>query len=203
MVLRDAQGMLVSWVEWGTFDRNPPGTPFTGDPPAGSSLTRVDTTGDSSNDFVIANTPTPFVGFMSSATMILGTTIAPRHVTFGGNYEVSAQVTDADGLNTVDIFFGTATSSAGPADGIYLSSTMTSSGSTYSFFDTVANLGGGFAEPTNFHSRYIRFFILAEDSNNDVTTEPPSNEKSGEPSILYLATLKPSRPPAVTIFPSA
>jgi MYXO-CTERM domain-containing protein len=82
-------------------------------------------------------------------------------------------VMDPDGVNTVEIYFATATSSAGQAEGIYQPATMTSTtNSTYTYMDQVQNLAGGFPEPESFHSLYVRFFLLVEDNNNDVTTDP-------------------------------
>ncbi len=204
VVLEDDQGSIVSYVEWGSLDRSVPGLPFTAIAPEGESLVRIDTTGSSAQDFVIAVTPTPFVGFMSSATLIVNTTVAPRHAIYGRPYDVTTTVMDSDGINTVDIYFSTATSSSGNAVMNYIPTTMTSSGSTYTFGSTeVNNLGAGldFPEPASFHERYLRFFILAEDNNLDLTSEPPgADEGANNASYLpsYVQNVLPTTPTPIS-----
>jgi MYXO-CTERM domain-containing protein len=205
VILRNGSGMTMSYIEWGTLDRNIPNTPFSVAPNEGESLVRIDVSGNSANDFVIATTPNPFVGFMSSGPpLILGTTVAPRFAIYGGSYAISATIMDGDGVGLVEIYLATATSSAGSAVQNYLPMTMTASGSTYSFFaDQVQNLGAGlgFAEPTSFHSRYVRFFIQAEDVNNDLSVEPPNaDESAASPGYLpaYVQNVLPSAPTAIS-----
>lgn len=193
VVLRDDLGNIVSYVEWGQLDRTVPGTPFPLAPGSGSSLVRIGDTGNSVNDFVISMTPNPFVGFMTSGPpLIVGTAVMPRHAVFNEPFGVWTTVMDADGLNLVDIYLTTATSSSGAAAQDYepVGMTQTGTSGTYVFMaDQVENLaaGLGFNEPATFHDRYVRFFILAEDMNFDLAVQPEGADESAA-NASYLPT---------------
>ncbi|MCC7383688.1 MAG: lamin tail domain-containing protein [Deltaproteobacteria bacterium] len=175
VLLRDAAAAIVSGVEWGTVDRSVAGQPFTSAPGAGEALYRVNVTGSSSADFRITSNPTPFVGFRAAGPPIIaGTTARPRHAIFGGSYSVTSSVSDRDGLSLVQIYLATATSSSGAAAANYTPIDMTITGSTARFSAPVENLGAGlgFNDPTDFHSRYIRYYLYAEDAQGAGVTDP-------------------------------
>lgn len=196
VVLKDEAGMIVDAIEWGTLDRTVMGTPASR-PGDGESLVRVATSGSSHVDFVVTGGITPFVGFGSNLPPnILDVRQRPRHPIFGGDFTVSATVTDADGIAEASVFLTTATSSHGPAIMPYQEVTMTASvASRYVFSAPVENLtaGLGFNEPASFHARFIRYYLAAEDTiATRVTfpaeaTELASNERFRVRNVLPIA----------------
>lgn len=183
LFLRDAQGTLVSAVEYGNVDlASVPGAPYPTVPNPDSpttpnaSLTRVMRTGSSLVDFTDRFSATPGVGFMTATGPIISNARStPRHITFGQPYTITASVASTEDLDNVLFYFATATSSTGAAEQEYaeIEPTSTATGS-YRYSASVETFwpGYNFGSPADFHSRYLRWFIRAQDAVGAATVDP-------------------------------
>jgi MYXO-CTERM domain-containing protein len=188
MALRDPMGVFVDGVEWGSFDRSIPGTPAT-NPNDGESLFRIGQTGSSSADFLIATMPTPFMGLgVNAGPAIANVATRPRHVSFGDMLTVSATIADPDGIRLAELRVALATSTAGPAAGDYQSVDLVPTGTdSYSRTELAEAYaaGLGFPEPTDFHTRYLRMYVSAEDTRTATSSFPPrASELAGNDAYL-------------------
>jgi hypothetical protein len=198
--LLDELGAVVDEVEWGTLDRSVAGSPADR-PGDGQSLVRVDVTGSSHVDFVVSSAPSPFVGYGSNLPPnIADVNYRPRHAVFGESMTVSATIADLDGIAEASVFLTTATSTFGAAIMPYQQVSMTSTiGDRYVFSAPIENLaaGLGFNEPANFHERFVRMFISAEDSISTTATWPAdATELSDNPRYRWRNVL-PTTPTTV------
>jgi lamin tail-like protein len=182
VLLTDASSNRVSGVEYGGSDLSEiPGMPAE-TPSAGQSLTRVGTSGDSSLDFVVSVTPSPGAALGTSAPIIEVPWTDPRHVAYGDAITVTATVTSASGLASVQLFTAAATSSTGPASGPYVAMAMSATGSEWS----LPVLGTAGPAPATFHDRYVRFWIRAEDRMGRTSTYPSgATAEAGSPAYLW------------------
>ncbi len=194
LVLRDGMGTIVDGVEYGNVDRPVAGIPIA--MPASSdgvSFTRIRVTGSSNVDYITSAQPSPGVGIMAAGgPLITNLASSPRVVTFGDMFTVTASVVDQDGVRLVEIYLDTATSSTAPAGADYEGITMTRGATTtgtYRFSAVVNNLSAtlGFNEPTNFHERFVRYFVRAEDTNAEVAVSPVDAVESPD-NAHYLPT---------------
>lgn len=199
VVLRDELGTLVDGVEYGTVDRSVPGIPqaeVPGDNPL-ESLVRVAVTGSSISDFRVAS-PSPFTGFGgTSGPVIVRPTVTPPHLRYDGTMTVRTAVTDTAGVNTVDIYLATATSSSGDAVQNYVSIAMTSSvAPTYTFEAPLNNLGPGLAPaaPASFHALYVRGYVQAENDDGQTGTDPVGAVETADNSAYHQRNVMPVGP---------
>ena len=175
VVLKDAAGNIMDAVEWGTLDRDVPGLPATR-PADGESLIRIALTGTSNADFIVATTPTPFVGYGANVPPIIRSVgVRPRIAVFGSDFVVTASISDMEGISEASVYLTTATASSGPALMPYQQISMTSTTPSAYFFEApLDNLasGLGFNEPQTFHEQYVRVFLYAEDVALAASTLP-------------------------------
>ena len=171
LVLRDAQGNLVAGVEYGTVDRNVPGSPAIAGGSA-TSLRRVANTGSTLIDFAVATAPDPFVGFTvgtRTPPAITNAGSTPRHLAHGALLTVSATITDADGVASARVYASTATGARGNAAGVYTATPMAAMGRVYS---AAPAFGLPTTSPATFHDRYVRYWIQAEDTATATASDP-------------------------------
>lgn len=174
--LRDAMGTIIDAMEYGNVDRSPVGSPASGVAGEGQSWIRVNDSGNSFADFVIASTPEPGEPFETAAGPTLAeANVFPQHVDFALPLEFSVTATDTDGISEVSVYVAIATSSTGNAPMNYTQITMTSTDGQH--FDFMALPGEldptiRFADPSTFHDRYVRWYFEALDEAGNVSTSP-------------------------------
>lgn len=202
VILRDAQNTIVSAVEWGALDRTVAGAPAN-IADSGESLTRIANTGSSATDFIVASTPTPFVGFGTSSAPIIGSArVSPAHVGFMDMVTITATVAGATPIAAVRIAITIATSSSGPAMQSYSMQAMTpSTGRSYEWSAPASYLAPGlnFADPATFHARYVRVYVEAEDTNGTTATEPAGADSSAANSKYLQRNVMPTAATSIAL----
>ena len=186
VLLRDAMGNIVDGVEWGSLDRTVAGSPVSR-AQSGESISRTGTAGSSDVDFIVTQ-PTPFVGLGApSAPRFESVTTTPAQPRFGDNLTFTASVSDPDGVASVAIHLAVATSTAGAADAAYQAFDMTANAGAWTFGGQTENLGAGlgFGAPADFHSQYIRFWMVAEDTNT-LTSKSPDDATAAADNTEFM-----------------
>lgn len=195
VLLRDAAGVFVDGVEYGTTDRAEiPGTPQTVIALDGQTLSRVSTTNNSLVDFQ-AGAPTPGVGFVAGSNIppaISNTASQPRHVFFGASMAVTADIVDADPV-TASLYWTVASDNTSPASAAYSASPM---------LPLIAPQFGGapmaiVAPPATFHEAYYRYYVSATDGT-DTTTDPANATSAAANTAYYWRNVMPMTPSAIT-----
>ncbi|MFO0727004.1 MAG: lamin tail domain-containing protein [Myxococcota bacterium] len=205
LVLRNSSGVLQDGIEYGTLDRLVPGIPA----PLptmndGISFTRIRVMHSSNVDFASNLQPSPGVGIMMvGGPLIANVRSGPRLVQFGDTFTITASVSDPDGVNLVEAYLDTASSTVGDALADYEAITMTSSGGAYRFSALVNDLSAtlGFNEPMSFHERFVRFFVRAEDTNGEASTSPDGAVESSDNAHYlptYIQNVLPRMPSAIS-----
>lgn len=195
VLLRDAAGVYVDGMEYGTTDRAEiPGSPQTVIALDGQTLSRVSTTNNSLVDFQ-AGAPTPGVGFVAGSNIppaIANTASQPRHVFFGASMAVTADVVDADPV-TATLYSSVASSVSGPAGAAYTGSPMLTV--------TAPQFGGAvpaiLVPPATFHDTYHRYYVSANDGT-DTTTDPAMADSSAANTAYYWRNVMPQAPSTIT-----
>jgi MYXO-CTERM domain-containing protein len=215
VALRDAMGAFVSGAEWGTIDRSIPGIPESEVPlaacmpaancPLGQALVRVSDTGSSNADFIVTNTPKPGAGYaplMGPRIRTLPPT--PSHLGFRDDLAITTEVTDPSGVTIVNVHLAIATSSRGAASQDYVELAMTSStapaGPHYTFHAAADDLaaGLGFNEPSTFHDRFVRWYVSAENTLGQDSSDPQNASELASSAAFAWKNVMPSAPSPIS-----
>ncbi len=173
--ISNAMGVVQSTAEWGNGRTEVPGAPSAG-PGSGETIGRIANTGSSDVDFAVQmpNPGTGYNGALPVPPSISNELRAPAVFVHGAAFNVSADVTDADGVAGVEMYFATSTDLTSAANGAYVALTPTQTMGNYavSGVTNAPAMGLSVPVPTTFNEQYIRYFIYALDNNADEGSAP-------------------------------